>query len=361
MRLAVAERSCAILVNFVKTPRHASRELIAEPKSRLCQLLHKGQIDVMSIAFQNVYDQILIESNAFGGSHLSIFSGYASSTFAYHVLHDKRLSHASVDLIIGMAATGAIPIWDHIEYKRLVTEGRFSCKYYVGPPASHSKLYLWSDVDSTPVKAFVGSCNFSWGGFRHLTETAVEASAPSVLQLFPAKDASLIDCNSPTVAELVPFTYARKTREQKIDIATVESQIVDNLFVDLPLTMRNGEIQNKGGLNWGQREERRNKDEAYLKIPASVNQESPDFFPPRGEHFTMITDDGRSFVCVVAQGSSKAIHTPRNNADFGTYFRQRLSVPSQAFVNTEALNRYGRNTVRIFKIAPGTYYLDFKP
>ena len=309
--------------------------------------------------FQNIYDRIILQENARGGQRLRIFSAYPSSAFAYHVLHDERLHAFTIDLVIGMASTGAIPTWDHLEFQALVGEGRFTCKYLIAKVPSHSKLYLWSAANGVLSKAFVGSCNFSWSGFRDLTETAVEADTSAVQSLFPGKDADFVDCNAPNVQDVVPFTFERRGPKPTVDVAILRPLSEGKPFVDLPLTMRDGTIQNRAGLNWGQRPGR-DANQAYLKIPTAVHEDNPGFFPPREEEFTVITDDGHSFLCVVAQDNDKALETKRDNAELGRYFRTRLGVPLGAFVTTEALTRYGKFSVRLYKLDHGTYLLDYK-
>lgn len=60
------------------------------------------------------------------------------------------------------------------------------------------------------------------------------------------------------------------------------------------------------GLNWGQRLGRE-PNQAYIPIPIAIHKEFPNFFPNRKNEFSVITDNGESFVCVIAQENSKAI------------------------------------------------------
>ncbi len=75
--------------------------------------------------------------------------------------------------------------------------------------------------------------------------------------------------------------------------------------------------------------------------------------------FNLITDDGESFTCVVAQENNKALETPEDNSILGKYFRKRLNVPLGSFVKVEDLDRYGRHHVTIYKINNETYFMDF--
>ncbi len=95
----------------------------------------------------------------------------------------------------------------------------------------------------------------------------------------------------------------------------------------------------------------------YIPIPSDMRQ----FFPPRGEYFTGVTDDGQEFTMVVAQAGSNAIHTPEDNSILGRHFRERMGLPSGAYVTREHLEAYGRLDVEFRRIDRRTYYMDFGP
>ena len=84
-----------------------------------------------------------------------------------------------------------------------------------------------------------------------------------------------------------------------------------------------------------------------------------DHFPPRGEVFTIITDDDKSLICVRAQDGGKAIHTTQNNSILGMYFRYRLGVPGGSLLSRSHLDSYGRTDIDFYKIDEETYYMDF--
>ncbi|MPM75174.1 hypothetical protein SDC9_122165 [bioreactor metagenome] len=124
------------------------------------------------------------------------------------------------------------------------------------------------------------------------------------------------------------------------------------------LSSRTGQVQTRGGLNWGQRE-RRNPNQAYIQLSPEVYQS--DFFPLRSIFFTVITDDQHTFICTRAQKSEEGqvIETPHDNSILGSYFRQRLGLPDGAYVETADLLRYGRTGVTFYKIDEENYYMDF--
>lgn len=126
--------------------------------------------------------------------------------------------------------------------------------------------------------------------------------------------------------------------------------------VELSLLTRDEQMPTVSGLNWGQREGRE-PNQAYIKVPSTVY--STDFFPDNAVPFKITTDDGKVFDCAIAQQNGKAIHTPANNSLLGTYFRERLGIPSGELVTLEALEKYGRTSVTIKKVNDTSYTMDF--
>ena len=115
-------------------------------------------------------------------------------------------------------------------------------------------------------------------------------------------------------------------------------------------------------MNWGHRPHR-SLNEAYIHIPASIAK--TDFFPPLKIPFTVLTDDEKSLICVIAQPKQRggaigcAIETTNSNSELGLYFRNRLNLASGEFVTREHLEKHGRNSIRFYKVDDETYYLDF--
>jgi hypothetical protein len=112
----------------------------------------------------------------------------------------------------------------------------------------------------------------------------------------------------------------------------------------------------RSGLNWGQRPNR-NQNQAYLSIPADIQRSG--FFPETGIPFNMICDDGYAMICARAQQNGKALHSIKNNAIMGMYFRDRLNLGSGELVTIQHLENYGRLYVNITRSGDGEYYLDF--
>ncbi|MDA3955804.1 MAG: NgoFVII family restriction endonuclease, partial [Oceanispirochaeta sp.] len=116
-------------------------------------------------------------------------------------------------------------------------------------------------------------------------------------------------------------------------------------------------------LNWGHGEKRtrRNKNEAYIQLSPEVYKS--DFFPKKGQHFTVVTDDSKLFICTRAQKKDTdgtAIETPHNNSLLGEYFRNRLGLVNGAFITKNELQQYGRTDVTFYKFDDENYYMDFE-
>jgi len=313
------------------------------------------------IATPELYSRLLRNPYNKGLRHLKILTGYASSAFLHHVANDLR--EANIEIIIGMARKDGIRNWDHSEFLRLsqATQGRVSVYYHIGEQSVHAKCLSWNNKSDAPEISFAGSANFSWNGYWSYYETMVQLPVAEDISIAfqsvtPANclDAPQIECiplldmphNAPHVGSLK-------------ELANLSPVVTLNLFHcrgkgGAPI------VHERSGLNWGQRPEyRREPDQAYIPIPKKVHQLHPDFFPPRNHEFTIVTDDGQSFIAVIAQDNNKAIETRYDNSIIGRYFRDRLKVERGSPVVYEDLEKYGRNSVSLHKLGEDLYFLDF--
>ncbi len=81
--------------------------------------------------------------------------------------------------------------------------------------------------------------------------------------------------------------------------------------------------------------------------------------PQSAYTFSIITDDKRSFDCIVAQEGRKANHSTSNNSEIGKYIRNIIGIPLGAPVKLEDLDKYGRTDYKLEKINDETFILDF--
>lgn len=308
-----------------------------------------------------------------GYRHLKVLSGYVSPIFVEHVL--ETYSELRLEVTVGMVSMDGLAIWHHRAFLDLMNQfpGRLELYYQVARPGNHRKVYYWHD-DFFAERVFVGSANFTQNGFGRQREVLVESTFANIDDVFA--DLYVVRCDSPRVEEHVRFYSALPRRvvvptpattnehhETEDEPTTVEVLSTPTNtyrdYVDLSLTdRRTGEVPARSGLNWGQRDGR-DHNQAYLSVPLPIHTADPTFFPPLATPFLVITDDGDNLICVMAQQNRKGIHTRESNSIMGAYFRRRLGLADGAFVTVTDLHRYGRDSVRIYKIDDETYYLDF--
>ena len=303
---------------------------------------------------KDLFEQILIApAKESPGGRLLIVSGYASANMAdrhMSVLRKEGLN-ISVSLIVGMARSHGIKKAQHLAFKKLIEENPyridFECLYtYQGNPV-HAKTYLWIGNDGSLRRAFCGSANYTMTGFSRRQIEAMSPMNPVSAKTFYTRIHQLsASCLEDTIDEVVPLIRSADPTEQE------ES-------VTLPLLItRTGETHKRAGLNWGQRPSR-DPDQAYIPVPSNIQRSG--FFPRRGEQFTVLTDDGYSFIFVRAQDSGKALETTLDNSELGAYLRQRIGVDSGEYVTRQHLLDYGRIDVEFIKIDSETYIMDFRP
>lgn len=327
----------------------------------------------MIVQHDNLFQTILLNPVINGiADTLYIISGYATSAMAFHhmnLLSSEYNNDLQLNLIVGMVPRDGISFSNHYGFVQLANEyfaGSFNCSYLKNRPQVHSKLYIWCENEH-PVLAYTGSANYTQTAMLSGTQCEVmsECDPETALAYYSNFESETIFCNHPDVENeviLVNDNYRRRVFSDTSDGQRIES--AENFsYQSLPsvtvsLLGYDGLIQNRAGLNWGQRPGRE-PNQAYIQLSPNVYRS--DFFPTRGIHFTVLTDDNRTLICTRAQKDEygQAIETPHNNSLIGVYFRNRLGLADGAFVMTEDLHRYGRTDVTFYKIDEETYYMDF--
>lgn len=321
--------------------------------------MHKNQL----------FETVLSNPPDKGADSLFIVSGYASAAMALHHLQAIRAAekNISVRLIVGMCPQDGIAESNHKAFQQLMLEQfpkNFECSYVIAPPGVHSKIYAWFNGEN-PVCGFVGSANYSQNAFRGRQLEVMEKSDPSECRAYYEsllRDSMYCTCEEiqDSITIFDDLEFARRRAGVKAGIKQVEATPVDRYAglpsIEVSLLDNNNKLPQASGLNWGQREGRE-PNQAYIRLSSPVI--SSDFFPERAAQFTVLTDDGKVLICTRAQDNGKAIETPQNNSLIGEYFRHRLSLPNGARVSKSDLDRYGRTSVRFFKIDDETYIMDF--
>lgn len=308
---------------------------------------------------------LLAPATELGCDRVHILSGYASPAMANNHLVQLP-GNVKVDLVVGMLPKDGISLGAHAGLKALSADnpGKFNCRYVVESPPVHVKTYIWLK-DGSPTLAFTGSGNYSQSAFFGGTIESFAEDDPHLCEeLYQRIGSGAINCLAEGIEgriNLYKESYKKDTHEL-VQTSAVGTEVVTKSFdegncVTLSLlNSRTGKTHEKSGLNWGQRSGR-DHNQAYIPIPSEIARSG--FFPARAFHFTIVTDDGKSFDCSVAQDGDKALETPRSNSILGKYFRDRLGLASGAYVNRADLENYGRTDVTICRIDDETFFLDF--
>lgn len=314
---------------------------------------------------EHLFDEVLIKP-ANDYDTLCIVSGFATPSMVAHHLETVKntfhIENTRIKLIIGMTPNG-ISRPHHENFIKLVDDkdGLFECSYINSNSYSiHTKLYTWLKNDK-PMQAFLATANYTLTGFkRPQDEVACRCNPNEAYSYYISKIDNSIYCTCDDASNMVvePLMQQRQNiiqSEKQENISAVDS--INS--VKLPLfSERDNRVQVHGGLNWGQRGGRE-PNQAYILIPSKIARSK--FFPQRGEQFSVLTEDGFPFICVVAQQGDKAIQTTNNNSELGEYFRNKLGVPLGAPVTLEDLDRYGNRYVTFTKIDEEEYYMEFPP
>lgn len=289
-------------------------------------------------------------------SKLLIISGFATPAMATHHIEAIQDGNPSLDisLIVGMTPLVGISKNHHNNFVKFTNNNsNFICSY-IGATQTpiHSKLYIWLR-DNKPSLAYLTSANYTLTAFKQRQDEIACICDPmeafnyynSVLPL--SIYCTCDEANDLAVDRVVSFNPLEE------DDNLIKESVLLPLFSE-----RDEKVQEQSGLNWGQRRGRE-PNQAYISIPSRIARTR--FFPPRGEQFSVLTDDGFPFVCVVAQDNDKAIHTTNNNSEFGEYFRNKLGVPLGEPVVLADLDRYGNRYVKFTKINEEEYYMEYLP
>lgn len=302
----------------------------------------------------DLFEPVLVEpARNLGADSLFVISGYASPAFAtQHLFHLKNLAQKGIvpririHIVYGMVGHEGLSKIHHELFTDLESS-QFRCSYLDDSAGIHSKVYVWAQ-DKSPIRAFVGSANYTWNGFKGKQGEAVSACDPILAQTyFDQIRKQSFSCMDPQVGNKIAL----------LDHSPVRTPALP--CVELPLfDSRTGMPHRKAGLNWGQRPGRE-PNQTYVPIPKRVVETNPHFFPPRGCPFTLATDDGEFFSVVRAQDQGKAIESIPSNSILGRYFRKRMGIPLGNRVKQCHFDGYGRQTVTLTKLGEDQYHLDF--
>ncbi|MDZ8275705.1 NgoFVII family restriction endonuclease [Microbacterium aquimaris] len=321
------------------------------------------------IVRDDLFQRVLLSPTNEGADELHVLTGYASAEFAlFHLLEirGQLARDVAVRLHIGMTGEDGLELSAHHRFlgaMNALSGDWLRVSYAPTGLSDHTKLYVWS-CGGQPSEAWIGSANYTGRGFGiqgTRKESMVPVDAESAWQTVASATADFVSADDDELFSRVPVyeVDAPERRRRVLAPAPLTTPLTQD-SVELPLvqtTKRPGEVHNAGaGLNWGQRGSRR-RSEAYIPVPAAIARSG--FFPPRGLPFAAHTDDGATLFLIVAQDGDKALHSVPDNAAIGIWFRRRLGLEEDAFVQTEDLHRYGSTHVTFNALADGSYFMSF--
>lgn len=237
-------------------------------------------------------------------------------------------------------------------------------KIFYSQKGIHSKCYAWRKSESV-THALVGSANFSTNG---LTTPNREMLAESTRDTFKPLKRYLDEILATSVVCLEGIP-------SQSTIKPIKSTKASNTLVGmLSLLGKNGEVQEKAGLNWGQGDGNVTPNDAYIALRIPFLRAHGRIFPPKDilhayrlpkEPVELIWDDGtRMDGSLEGNNNIDGVMYPKQltskiKSEIGLYIRNRINVPSGAPVSRIHLEEYGRSDVKVTLVGQGIYELDF--
>lgn len=130
-------------------------------------------------------------------------------------------------------------------------------------------------------------------------------------------------------------------------------------------SVKNGNVQEKGGLNWGFANAHVTTQDAYIALTTSFLANYPGFFPPHGSLIEVEWDDGELMTCLLegTQGPNgnlpKQISSYADKSVLGSYLRTRLGVAPNHLITMQDLHQYGRDYIDVEYLGGNRYSFDF--
>lgn len=231
----------------------------------------------------------------------------------------------------------------------------------------HSKCYVWRRRGEI-IHALIGSANFSVNG---LTTPFREVLAETTVDTFEALNNYLQHVLNNSISCLEADSNRITEQREYGDVCVMS------------LLGNDGEVQNAGGLNWGQNPNNHTRpNDAYIAIRTPHIRNYPNLFPPKqinpmhldnrgrvhrhNDSIEIIWDDGLTMEGLF-EGSQpvdgetypKQISSFPVKSELGEYIRQRINVPLGQPVRRHHLESYGRTDIAVSLLGDGVYLFDF--
>jgi len=335
---------------------------------------------------QILYDPAIIDGD--NCDHLEIVTGFTDCDMINtHILQlqgeqgrkGKYNRHIYVDVILGMYKGSGLNANKHTNIIKTLNQLNsikpnnlhINLRYVYRNANVHSKTYVWLRGNE-PVKAFVGSANYSIYAFQNRREVMTDCPAKDVSEYYDSLLEDTIDCFDKDLLSKIKFSNKVISAEE-LELGKLENITYEELKKRTPIDVievswleSSGKVGEVSGPNWGFRSQKynRNRDEAY--IPYNSKDRKDGFFPGRMHEsdkncklFKAFTPDMGMMYMRVAQQNNKGIQTAESNALLGKWMRRRMGVPDKAFVTLDDFKRYKRSKVKFSKYADDLFIMEF--
>ena len=322
--------------------------------------------------YKNLEEIIFNRHKNVPADELIILSGYIGPE---PVMRLKDLPFP-VTLVYGMYASEGIR--EQLHNKLLtIQEKQANTKIFYSQIPVHSKCYIWLN-DKKINNAFVGSANFSVSGLENdykesLAEITTDSyTALSDYYLYVLSNARRCDDLDPK------FKYQSFMKGRP----NCSVKIADDPYSAIINLLKNDEVPEKSGLNWGIADGHVTLGDAYIPLHKETILSHPGLIPPKqgfanqnvagakknrqNDAVEFIWDDGEVMQGLLEGNNSinglnypKQMCSSPNKNILGKYLRKRLGVPLDYRITKQDLLRYGRTNIKITLLGEGIYGLDF--
>ncbi|MBR4301199.1 MAG: NgoFVII family restriction endonuclease [Bacteroidales bacterium] len=149
----------------------------------------------------------------------------------------------------------------------------------------------------------------------------------------------------------------------KSDLQNIATRENEREYVVLPLYSTSGKnkiVPSKSGLNqWNAGGRRRDSDEVYIPVPATIRRNKPNFFPNnKDEIFSLHLPDGTILSAKMCQENLKALMSNPNKALGKWILRDILKISEGTLVTKTMLDKAGFDSLVIYKNSEGDYSVE---
>lgn len=308
-------------------------------------------------------DRLIFEApKPAGADTLTVVSGYVGA----NPTQRAALLPLRVEVLVGMVSdTGVTPV-DHEYFKGLCRASRTLDLRYSLDQEVHSKIYLWSS-GSRPLRALVGSANFTWAGLNSPEREFLYEAASSDLGAIHAYCRRLMDTGVSCLADRAASCVRDgPSAPEAFVVGSLGGQTHEVSLLD----PKRNEVPASSGLNWGLASANVALGDAYIPVRVSLIRAAPGFIPKkqpgRNTPVEFVWDDGEVMVGFF-EGSQpvdgvmypKQFASTPEKARLGRYLRNRIGVDLSHRVTAADLKAYGRSSISISKLGEERYFIDF--